>query len=309
MAMADRSDREEQKKKKDLYEAEADAPSFGSGPAAGGAPGGAPPAEPAEPSNDPSAWLAFGDLRLGGPDDAHRGRLRPVRSDEEYLVLLAAQGVGLPVPVAGVLREAGRRASAPQQLPAPGAYAQAPQEAHFAHVYPADVPVSLASDGAWHVVPVAEQAVAVSIGHVCVPREAREVFRSARFANTLAAPLPAGPIDCYAGERYLMTVPLAGVDAGGEVTIGLGVEPALAVARNTTVAERSGGLLGGTLNVDHRIRIRIANKLQAPAAIEVRERLPVSRSEECAVKVGAVAPAWQPYEQPRRAWMAATAGR
>jgi len=264
----------------------------------GGAPGSAH-AEPEPPSElDPSAWLAFGMLRLGGPDDEHRGRLRHAKASDGYLALLTEQRITVTSSVLAVLRDADGRAQAPQQLPAPTAHAQTPSSGRFAHVYPATLPVSVASDGAWHVLPVIEHVAAVDMGHVCVPREAREVFRIARFANPVAAPLPAGPVDCYAGERYLMTVPLAGVDVGGVVTLGLGVEPGITVARNTSVSERSGGMLGGTLNVDHRIRICVANKLQRAVAIEVRERLPVSRNRDCVVKTGEVKPPWNDFAQP-----------
>lgn len=252
---------------------------------------GSPGAEPAQ------HWLAFGSLRLASPDDPDRGRLRPAKTHESYLAVLVEQRVTLSTSVLSILRQADSRAQAPQHLPTPAEHAQSPQAGRFAYVYPAALPVSVVSDAAWHVVPVAEHVATVEVGHVCVPREAREVFRVARFINPAPAPLPAGPADCYAGEHYLMTVPLSGVDSGGAVTLGLGVEPGISVARNTSVSERSSGLLSGTLNVDHRIRIRVANKLQRPAAIEVRERLPVSASEDCTVKTGEVKPPWQDWAQ------------
>jgi hypothetical protein len=267
------------------------------GSAGGGGPG-SPPSEPEGGELDPAAWLDFGNLRLGGPADPHRGHLRKARLSETYLSLLVEQRVTLTASVREVLRAADARAQVPQHLPPAAAHAVAPEAGRFAHVHQADLPLSVASDGAWHVVPIAEHTATVELGHVCVPREAREVFRTARFANPFPTPLSAGPADCYAGERFLMTVPLAGIDTGGMVTIGLGVEPGIAVARNTSVAERSAGMLGGTLNVDHRIRIRVANKLQRAVAIEVRERIPVSRADDCVVKAGEVKPPWSAYDQP-----------
>jgi hypothetical protein len=122
------------------------------------------------------------------------------------------------------------------------------------------------------------------------------------FSNPLPAPLHEGPVDVSVGDDFLLTAQLHTAAPGSTAELGLGVEEAIKVARNTRFAERSSGLLGGGLKLEHEITFEIANLLQRPARIEVRERIPVTRQgdERVRVEVEEVDPPWERYEQPAR---------
>lgn len=257
------------------------------------------PSEPEPPrDDDPSAWLAYGAMRLAGPDEHGRGRLRPQPPQAAYLALLAEARITVSFSVLGILRQADARAADTTGDP-PGTCWCSPDPA-FASTWTAELPASVAADGAWRIVPVRSAQVAVEAAFVCVPRESRDVFRTAVLANPFPTPMPGGPADCYLGDRFLLTVPLAGVDTGGSVSLGLGVEQGVRVARNVEYGERSAGMFGGSTRAEHRVRVALANKLQRPVRIEVRERLPVADAEGCAVETQRVEPAWQEWHPPDR---------
>jgi hypothetical protein len=135
--------------------------------------------------------------------------------------------------------------------------------------------------------------------HVTVPRESQDVFRVLEITSPLDAALLRGPIDVYRGGTYMMTARVPATPARGRVRIGLGVEQGIKVARNTSFAEKSTGILGGGLSLHHEIEVDLVNATDRPAEIEVRERLPIAREDdnEIEVLVDAVEPAWNKWTQ------------
>lgn len=166
---------------------------------------------------------------------------------------------------------------------------------HYDHRYDAEGPVDVPSDGALHDVPLLSQEAPVRTRLVVVPRESEEAVRVATLTNPLEAPLLSGPAEVYLGEEFLVTAPLRTVPAGGQLELGLGVEPGLKVARNTFFEEVSTGLLGGGLSLKHRVEITVASRLGAPVEVEVRELIPIKDDDDQAVTIAeeGVTPAWE----------------
>jgi len=254
-----------------------------------------PPAEP-EPGSDPGEWLDYGRLRMPGPAEGGRGRLARAETVAGYIEFLARLQVQVKFDVAVVVEGARSAAESLGGLPAAHAFPSA--SGGFDYVYRAEPPAEIPSDGQFHSIPLLERGAPARLRYVTVPREAPEVFRFAELANPLDAPLLSGPADVYAGGDFLMTVPLRPVAPRGKLELGLGVEEALKVSRNTGFAEETSGLMGGTLNLRHEIRIELRNLLRAPVEVEVRERLPVAAMGEQDVKVapGEVAPSWEAWQ-------------
>jgi hypothetical protein len=117
----------------------------------------------------------------------------------------------------------------------------------------------------------------------------------ATLTNPLEAPLLAGAAEVYLEDEFLVTAPLRTVPVGGELTVGLGLEPALKVARNTFLDEESTGLLGGGLALKHRIHVELASRLSTSVEVEVRELVPVKHDDEQTIEVTdeAATPAWE----------------
>ncbi len=266
----------------------------------------APPEPPPEP--EPAglavgdALLRYGELRMAAPDSARRGRLTIASRQEVYLELLVAQEISVEADVLTALARAERRAGELDDsgLPAGCHYVWSRD---YDHAYPAATHIDVPSDGSFHAVALADADADVRRRYVVVPRESCDVFRTADLDNPIDAPLLAGPVDVYLGDDFLLTSPLDTTAARGRIELGLGVEQGIKVARNTRFREESAGLMGGSLELHHQIVVDINNNLDQPAPMEVRERVPVvpeAQDDDIKLSVGAVAPAWQPYEQTAR---------
>jgi hypothetical protein len=146
--------------------------------------------------------------------------------------------------------------------------------------------------------PLFSRAGSAELVYVAVPREGSEVFREVRLKNPIDAPLLAGPADIYVSGDYLMTCDLPLAPAGGELRLGLGVEQAVKVARNSRFSEESAGLMGGSLVLRHQIVVEVQNRLDRAISIELRERLPTLREGEDEIQIerGPIEPPWEAYE-------------
>ena len=170
----------------------------------------------------------------------------------------------------------------------------------YDYVYAADGPVDVPADGAVHNVPLTAAEAPVQLTLVVVPRESDQAVRVATLRNPLRTPLLEGEADIYLGGEFLITSRVATVPAGADLDVGLGVEEALKVARNTHFKEETEGLLGGSLALAHEVDIEVASRLARPVRVEVRERLPIrdeDDDDEIKIKVGDVTPAWSDWEQ------------
>lgn len=240
-------------------------------------------AEPGPLAPDAS-FLRFGDLAMPSWDDARAaaGKLRPVTWDDRLSDLESGQRAA----VRHHLREARVLAEGVRGLPPPPLTARvAYSVGAYDHRYDAEGLVDVPSDGALHNVPLLSAEAPVRTTLVVVPRESDEAVRLATLTNPLEAPLLAGPAEVYLEDEFLVTAPLRTVPTGGELTVGLGLEPGLKVARNTFFEEKTTGLLGGGLLLEHRVEVDLASRLALPAEVEVRDVVPVKADDGQAVAV------------------------
>jgi hypothetical protein len=92
------------------------------------------------------------------------------------------------------------------------------------------------------------------------------------------------------------------VPARGELKLGLGVEQAIKIARNTKFSEvRSGEKVVAMSELVHDVDIEVVNHLEREIEIEIRERVPVpAPGAEVVVEEMKIEPAWSPYDQEER---------
>lgn len=252
--------------------------------------------EPVEAREDPSALLAYAELRMPDAAAAGRGKLVAVSRQERIRELIVVRESTLIETVIGELASARSAATVRGSLP-PGHAFPASVEG-FDYAYLAEGPVDVDADGEFHGIPLLARDGEVELGHVVVPRESTDVFRVVTLKNPLQAPLLAGPADVYVGGDYLLTCDLGLAPVGGELSLGLGVEQAIKVSRNASYAEESAGLIGGSLLLKHQISIEVDNRLDRAVAVEVRERVPSLEEgeDEIHLEVASATPRWEPYE-------------
>jgi Domain of unknown function (DUF4139)/N-terminal domain of unknown function (DUF4140) len=165
----------------------------------------------------------------------------------------------------------------------------------YDYAFATDGRVDVVADAAWHSIAVTARPSTAKLRHVAVPREQADVFRLAEIANPLSGPLLPGPIDVYDRGRFLVTSAVEHTPPGASVAVGLGVDAAVKLARNTEFSEEATGVLRGGLRLHHVISIEVDNLSDRAIELEVRERLPVTREGDDDVEVitGKVEPAWE----------------
>ena len=243
--------------------------------------------------------LAFHRLNLTGPEDhARRGKLKALTLQDEVsahdakLAQLPAHELRrrLAGPSAGRVNLAVPEHGVPLEMSA----------GHFTVRYPAEGTATVASDGAPHRVGLLRRDGPVRRIYRCVPGQDQNVYEQCTFDNPLGLPLLAGPIRVYRGGDYVVSGPLATTPRGGEVTVGLGVEPGMVVARNCSFEERTQGLFGGDTVLEHTISLEVRSRLARPARLELLERVPVSGEKDVEVEVVSSEPEAAPYDQRER---------
>ena len=252
------------------------------------------PPEPPPPTTVADEDLRdFNRLRMPAPDDTRRGRLVLASRQTLAVELLRVEAVS---ELFVVLERASSQAAS-HRAPPPGHHLAERFEG-FDFAWSAEHAVDVPADGAWHSIPLQGATGGARPRYVCVPRESQDVFRTVELNNPLDAPLLAGPVDVWVGGAYLLTAQLGPCPAGGELTLGLGVEQGIKVARNARFEEASAGLLNNQRELKHEVRVELANRLDRAVAIEVRERLPTVPEEEDDIDliVGDVEPPWQEWE-------------
>lgn len=249
--------------------------------------------------------LTYSLMRMGDADEPNkRGKLSIEQQSEVYLEILKRQKVVVSFNVMDIVQYVVNKAQdcIYYQLP-PGGINVRQVAGSFDYAYSADGRVDVPSDGQFHSVALMSSSTDVDVRYVVVPREDTNVFRIAQLRNPLQAPLLAGPADVYVDGEYILSTNIATVPPKGQMELGLGVEQAIKVARNTTYQEvRSGETLVAFNELLHRIQIDIANRLPREAQIEVRERLPIpDANAKVEVQIAQVSPNWEKYEQVERA--------
>ncbi|MFI8461227.1 DUF4139 domain-containing protein [Kitasatospora sp. NPDC085464] len=255
------------------------------------APGGRPPAEarrsrglrrgglavpPRATGFAPDATLLdYPDLVLAGPDEpaARRGALhpRPERVDHEEL------DRALP---GGNPGEQIRRLGLPR-------HAVPPRESagSFDHRFDAAAPADIPSDGTWHTVTVDEIPLTVRPEYVTVPAVEEKVYATLVLANRTDRAVLAGPVEVTVDDEFLLTAALPTLAPGGVRRLGIGVTESIEVARRTELREATTGMLKGNSTVlDHRVHVRLANRLGRAVTVEVRERVPVTSDAEVRIE-------------------------
>lgn len=225
------------------------------------------------------AWLDFDMLRLDsdarGP---RRGRLTRERGPSTERIAAVARLI--------------EHLEAP-----PGTTDPRASRGLFDVVYSAAGSADIPSSGRPHRVSVATAESGASPRFVTVPREAPEVYRRADVSNPFGVPLLTGPVEVFIDGALVALTRLSYTDRGGSISIGLGVEERVKVARNTRVEEGTAGLLGGSTTLEHSVTTDLSSSLGRAIKVEILDRLPVSDDKDVEIKLLSSQPQPSPYSQ------------
>lgn len=262
----------------------------------GGGFGGLAP-EPPSGVEPESSLLDYDALEVAGANQPNRGKLaRPQVSRE----LIALAALDIQINVSALFAVVERHVYEVQSAKLP-TYSVSPRDsaAYFDYRFALTAPVTVPSDGSWHVLPVFTANVALTPEYYAVPSVDPLVFRTVKLENRTPHALLAGPVDVRLGDEFLMTSPLPTLAPGQVERLGLGVEESIKVSRNTRFDESSGGVFGGSTVLTHGIEVEVANRLAWPVSVEVRDRVPTAMQGEKDIKVEEleVKPPWSKPER------------
>lgn len=248
---------------------------------------------PMPPPGPSSALLDYEGLQMHGPQGPARGRLAPV-------AIALAVDVRIDAVFAAIAR-AEQVAAAVLHQPPPRDCILAAAHERFDYRYEALAPADVPSTGAWTNVAVMDCDVELAPRYLCVPAVDPAVYRTVELTNRSSHALLPGPVDVARGGQFLLTTTLGPTGPGARGRrLGLGVEEAIKVARNTRFAETSGGLFGGTSVLQHEIEIDVDNRTAVAVELEVRERVPVGGADEKDLKIeeAEAEPPWTAVDVP-----------
>ena len=248
--------------------------------------------------------LAYNIMRIGEYDNiAKRGKLSIETQPKAYLEILKAQKLQVDFDILEIIKTAISNAKKCLSSPLPPGASHVREIAtNFDYFYSADSRLDIPADGQFHSVALTSKTTDVNVRYVVVPREDTNVFRIVQLRNPIAAPLLQGPADVYVDDEYILSTNIATVPPQGLMELGLGVEQAIKVARNTSYSEtRSSETILAFNQLRHHITIEISNYLSRNAKIEVRERLPIpEKNAKVEIEIEKVSPEWKQYNQQER---------
>ena len=227
-------------------------------------------------------WLDFDSLILGSVDSrTERGRLK--------------QRPRTPAVRPGAMTAS--RLAGPKGVKQPGPY-----KGHFDCRYGGSTRVDVPSNGKAHRVPLAIDSCECESRFRCAPGRDSGVYREVTLRNPFDLPLLAGPLEVFLDGAFLTRGALPIVDRGGLLTLGLGCEERLRVARNVRLTEENKGLLGGKTRVEHHVTLDFASSLGFPVTVDLVEAIPTNDDDDDDIEITMVSESQpsNPYDQSDR---------
>jgi hypothetical protein len=238
-------------------------------------------------------------LRMEGPGRREaRGQLK-LQSMRSQLEELFDRSGSLPRDVSSFLTKGKRFSWGRIKLPE---YAVRLEQSvgHFASRYVMDGTAEVPSDGQLHSVSLMKRSVPLKKIYRAFPVENDQVYRMAVLENPMGLPLLSGPARIYYNGDFMTTVPLPTTAPGETLTLSLGIEEGITVARNVHFEERTEGLLNGDTVLDHRIEIEVHSAMTTAVDVEVFERVPVTEDKDVEVEILQTVPGAEKYDQTER---------
>ncbi len=243
--------------------------------------------------------LGFADLRMRGADASRaRGQLEAVGSAERLREHLDEELKALPDGLLAALAPSAQ-ASVHMDLPRYGVW-PADSAGHFVVRYSQEGQGVVAADGQMHQLALLRRTAPVRRVFRCVPIEDEQVYQVVELINPLKLALLAGPVRVFRGGDFVVTAPLETTAPGKRLSVNLGVEPGIRVARNLKFHESTEGLFKGGAVLEHTVEIEVRNNLSQTALVEIFERVPVSDDDDVKVEEIRSEPKAQPYDQADR---------
>jgi uncharacterized protein (TIGR02231 family) len=166
--------------------------------------------------------------------------------------------------------------------------------------------VSLLADRQARLFPIGENAFEVELVARVIPSVGREAHLEALFKYPESVPIEAGQLELYRDGAYVGEADTPAFLPGADVRMPFGADERLRVIiRDEATQSGQKGLINRQSVKETRRRIEITNYHPAAIAVEVLDRIPVSRSEDIHVDIlkGATDPTVKDFEGKAGVWL------
>jgi uncharacterized protein (TIGR02231 family) len=166
--------------------------------------------------------------------------------------------------------------------------------------------VSLLADRQARLFPIGENAFDVELVARVIPSAGREAHLEALFKYSESVPIEAGQLELYRDGAYVGEADTPAFLPGADVRMPFGVDERIRViVRDEATQSGQKGLINRQSVKETRRRIEITNYHAAAIAVEVLDRIPVSKSEDIHVEIlkGATDPTVKDFEGKAGLWL------
>ncbi len=145
-------------------------------------------------------------------------------------------------------------------------------------------PESMPSDGTARKVLLTTVDLESELRHVSVPRIDPTAFLIGEVTNTASFPLLPGPAGVFIGGAYVGDIMLNTVPTGETFDVSFGPDDRVIVTRTRLGTNIDGdGPVGRRRNAEWNWGLQVRSTHRSPVNVEIREQVPVSRSEDVSV--------------------------
>lgn len=146
--------------------------------------------------------------------------------------------------------------------------------------------VTVRADGRPYWMPVDTVSTAAESRLVTLPKLSPYVYQVVTLKNPAAYPLLAGRVHAHRSGSYIGDSQLEYKAPGEPMEVSLGIDEEIRVERKARhEGDRSAGLLSSTKHIDRSWRFRLTSTASTGARVEVRENIPVSKTEEVRIEI------------------------
>ncbi len=146
--------------------------------------------------------------------------------------------------------------------------------------------VTVRADGRPYWMPVDVASGPAESKLVCIPKMRPFVYQVVQLKNPAAYPLLDGRIHTYRAGSYVGDTHLKYKAPGEPMELSLGIDEEIKVERKDLAAkDRSPGFLSRTKHLEQAYRILLENRASSRQRVEVRENIPVSKTEDVEVEL------------------------
>jgi uncharacterized protein (TIGR02231 family) len=146
--------------------------------------------------------------------------------------------------------------------------------------------VTVRADGRPYWMPVDVASGPAESKLVCIPKMRPFVYQVVQLKNPAAYPLLSGRVHTYRAGSYVGDTHLRYKAPGEPMELSLGIDEEIKVERKDLRAkDRSPGFLSKTKHLEQAYRILLENRAGSRQRVEVRENIPVSKTEDVEVEL------------------------